>query len=194
MSLLVELKRRNVVRVGIAYVIVGWLVLQVADIVFDAIGTPGWVMQTLLVVLAIGFLFAVFFAWAFELTPEGLKRESEVDRSQSIAPQTGRKLDYAIIALLALGMAYFVWESRFAEKNRGQGTVSAEKTAEESVAATGNGTLTPTETRLSIAVLPFDNRSNREEDQFFTDGIHADLLTTIARIKAMKVISRTSVM
>ncbi|MDX1459733.1 MAG: hypothetical protein R3348_01635, partial [Xanthomonadales bacterium] len=90
MSLIGELKRRNVFKVGVAYAVSAWILVQVADILFEAIGTPEWVMQTLLVFLGIGFFVAVFFAWAFELTPEGIKRESEVDRSESITPQTGK--------------------------------------------------------------------------------------------------------
>ena len=100
MSFFVELKRRNVFRVGIAYVLMGWLLLQAADFAFDLIGAPNWVIQSVSVIVVIGLPIALFFAWAFEMTPEGLKREAEIDRSQSIAPKTGRKLDYTIIAIL----------------------------------------------------------------------------------------------
>ena len=93
MGLFTELQRRNVFRVGIAYLIGGWLVIQVADIVLENIGAPAWVMQAILLLLLLGFAIALFFSWAFEVTPEGLKRESEVDRSQSITGVTGRKLD-----------------------------------------------------------------------------------------------------
>ena len=93
MSLFTELKRRNVFRVGIAYVVVAWLIIQVVDVVINNIGTPEWVFQTILLLLGIGFPLIVIFAWAFEMTPEGLKREREVDRSESITMQTGRKLD-----------------------------------------------------------------------------------------------------
>ena len=106
MNFFTELKRRNVVRVGIAYVVGAWLLMQVADIVFEAIGSPPWVMQTLLAILAIGLPVALFLAWAFELTPEGVKRESEVDRSQSITSVTGRKLDRSIIVILLLALGY----------------------------------------------------------------------------------------
>ena len=102
MSFFAELKRRNVVRVGIAYVLGAWLLLQVVDFVLDAIGAPGWILQVFLLAAAIGLPVALVFAWVFELTPEGLKRESEIDRSQSITRDTGRKLDRVIIATLAL--------------------------------------------------------------------------------------------
>jgi len=114
MSLFEELKRRNVFRVGIAYVVTSWLVMQVLEIVLESFGSPAWVMKTVLVILAAGLPFALIFAWAFELTPEGLKKEKDVDRTQSITNQTGRKLDYAIIAILAVALAYFIWESRYA--------------------------------------------------------------------------------
>ncbi len=185
-----ELSRRNVIRVAIAYAIVAWLVVQVADIVLDAIGAPSWVMQTIILILALGFVVAVIFAWAYEVTPEGVKRESEVDRSQSITRMTGRKLDRVITGLLVLSLAYFIWESRFAEQAtpaEEQDTVAA---AEEEVT---EEILTPA-ADLSIAVLPFDNRSALAEDAFFAEGMHDDLLTTLAKIGSMKVISRTSVM
>ena len=91
LSLFNELKRRNVFKVTIAYVIIAWLVAQVLQLVFESFGTPEWVMKTVLVLFAAGLPFAIIFAWAFEMTPEGLKRESEVDRSQSITTRTGRK-------------------------------------------------------------------------------------------------------
>jgi TolB-like protein/Tfp pilus assembly protein PilF len=187
MSFFAELKRRNVVRVGIAYVVVAWLVLQVADILFEAIGTPGWVMQTLLVFLAIGFLLAVLFAWAFEMTPEGIKREHNVDRAQSIAKQTGRKLDFTIIGLLVVALAYFIWESRLADR-------PVVEPVADSVRPEATETIEEPEIQQqSIAVLPFENRSRLEEDEFFVAGIHDDLLTNLARIGDLKVISRTSV-
>jgi TolB-like protein/Tfp pilus assembly protein PilF len=183
-----ELGRRNVIRVSIAYALVAWLVIQVADIVLEAIGAPDWVMQTLMLVLVLGFVIAAIFAWAYEVTPDGIKRESEVDRSTSITRVTGRKLDRVIIGLLVAALVYFVWESRFAERSPEVEPVAAVEAAPEAEIIQ-----TPP-AELSIAVLPFDNRSNREEDEFFTEGMHDDLLTTLAKIGSMKVISRTSVM
>ena len=108
MSLFTELKRRNVFRVGIAYLIVAWLVMQIADVVLNNIQAPGWVFQVILLVLGIGFPVVLAFAWAFEMTPEGIKREHEVDRGQSITRQTGRKLDRMITVALALAVAYLL--------------------------------------------------------------------------------------
>ncbi len=106
-SLFNELKRRNVFRVAIAYVVMTWLVMQAADFILNNIAAPGWIFQVILLLLGIGFLFAMFFSWAFEMIPEGLKREHEVDRTQSITPQTGKKLNNLIFAVMSLALAYF---------------------------------------------------------------------------------------
>jgi len=102
LSFIKELKRRNVFKVGTAYIILAWVVVQVADAILNNIVAPDWVFHVLLLFLVIGLPFAVFFAWAFEVTPEGIKREDEVDRSQSITPQTGKKLNLFVIIALAL--------------------------------------------------------------------------------------------
>jgi TolB-like protein/Tfp pilus assembly protein PilF len=191
MSFFDELKRRNVFKVGVAYLVSAWLLIQVVDILLDNIGAPAWVLQTLFVVLGVGFFITLFFAWAFEMTPDGVKREKDVDRSQSITPQTGKKLNNTILVLMALAIAYLLFD-KFSTPAPApvQDPGTSETVAEETPAPAAE----PVPERQSIAVLPFENRSNREEDQFFTDGIHDDLLTTIARIGSMKVISRTSVM
>ena len=177
MGLFAELQRRNVFRVTFAYGVIAWVLAQVADLAFDNFGSPEWVSKTVLFLLLLGLPLAIFFAWAFELTPEGIKKEKDVDRSESITPQTGRKIDYLIIGVLVIVVGFLL-----SDKFR----TSEEETSSE---------VTQTDSfRMSIAVLPFDNRSNREEDEFFTTGIHDDLLTTIAKIGSMKVISRTSVM
>ncbi len=98
MSFFEELKRRNVFRVAIGYVITAWLLLQVVDLVLENINAPDWVMQVFMLALAIGFPLAIFFAWAFEMTPEGIKTEKDVDRGQSIAPQTGQKLNRDVLS------------------------------------------------------------------------------------------------
>lgn len=185
------MQRRNVFRVGIAYAIGSWLVIQVADIVLQSIGAPEWVMQVMLLILLLGFVVAVFFSWAFEVTEDGPKREAEVDQSQSITRVTGRKLDRSITVMLVLALGYFVWESRFSGQEPVAESAPAE-IVELASAETVAGVVA--DKRKSIAVLPFQNRSSRKEDKFFTEGIHDDLLTTIAKIGSMKVISRTSVM
>ena len=169
MGLFTELKRRNVFRVGIAYVIGCWLVVQVADIVLENIGAPDWVMQAILLMLLLGFVIALFFSWAFEVTPEGIKRESEVDRSQSITRVTGRKFDHAIIAMLVIALVYFVWESRVAD--RAPGIVS---------------------TDASVAVLAFENMSPDPENAFFAEGISEEILNVLTAVDGLRVASRTS--
>ena len=114
-SLFTELKRRNVFRVAIAYVVLGWIVLQVGETLAPALHLPLWVNSLLAFFVLLGFPFAIFFAWAFELTPEGLKKEKDVDRSQSITPVTGRKINFIIIGMLAVALAYFIWASQVQE-------------------------------------------------------------------------------
>ncbi len=186
-----ELKRRNVLRVAIAYIVAAWLLLQVADVVLNNIEAPGWVFQVILLLVALGFPFALIFAWAYELTPEGLKKEKDVDRSVSITHITGRKLDFIIMAVMVLALGYFAFDKFVLDPSRDAELVQTTTEAvTEQVAESGNAETAD----HSIAVLPFANRSNREEDEFFTEGIHDDLLSTIAKISSMKVISRTSVM
>ncbi len=188
MSLFGELKRRNVFRVGIAYVLLGWALLQGADFVLDLVGAPDWVIRALAVVVAIGLPIALFFAWAFELTPEGIKRESEVDRSASLTPQTGRRLDRAIIVFLVLVIAIMglerFWPGREAPTGAGSSAagVSAETPASPAEAATGK----------SIAVLPFVNMSPDPDNEFFSDGVSEEILNVLAAVPDLKVASRTS--
>jgi len=190
MSFFAELKRRNVIRVGIAYVVVAWLIMQFADVVLNNIEAPGWVFQAIMLVLAIGFPLVLIFAWAFEMTPEGLKKEKEVDRSQSIAPITGQKLNNAIIGMLVLALGYFVIDKFIL----GPGSATESVVATQTAIEPGQDIEPESPADNSIAVLPFANRSNVEDDLFFTDGIHDDLLTQLAKITGLKVISRTSVM
>ena len=177
MSLFTELKRRNVFRVAIAYGVVAWVLAQVADLAFENFGAPDWVAKSVLFILMLGFPIAVILAWAFELTPDGIKLEKDVERDESITAQTGKKLNGLIIALLVVAVVVLLVERSFRSSAPPPEEVVMTESAD-----------------LSIAVLPFDNRSNREEDEFFTEGIHDDLLTTMANIGSMKVISRTSVL
>jgi TolB-like protein/Flp pilus assembly protein TadD len=195
MSVLDELKRRNVFRVGAAYAVAAWVLLQILDVVGEILELPAWGGKLILAIIMVGFFVTLFIAWAFELTPEGIKQESEVDRRRSVTARTGRKLNRVIFVLMAVAVTYLLFDKFYLaphlaetelSTSRQQATRSPESSVEAKAASSAD--------RLSIAVLPFDNRSNREEDQFFTDGIHDDLLTTIARIGSMKVISRTSVM
>ena len=110
MSLFAELKRRNVIRVGTAYVVAAWLTIEVTSVVVPAFAAPDWVLKLMIAFAAIGFPIALIFSWAYELTPEGVKRESQVDRDQSITPNTGRKLDVTTIALVVLGVVFVLFE------------------------------------------------------------------------------------
>jgi TolB-like protein/Tfp pilus assembly protein PilF len=184
MSLIAELKRRNVFRVGVAYAIVAWLLIEVASVILPTFKTPEWVMQAFTSLVILGFPLALILAWAFELTPEGIKRETAVDRSESITHVTGRKLDFAIIGLLVLAVVYFAADKFVLEVEPEQAEVVAKKApGPESVVR-----------EKSVAVLPFENQSQDAANEPFTIGIHDDILTQISKIRALKVISRTSVM
>ena len=188
MSLYHELKRRNVFRVGAAYIVVAWLIIQVAETIFPLFGFGDGPARLVVIVLAIAFIPSLIFAWAFEITPEGLKKDAGVDSEKPISQTTGRKLDRIILVVSALALGYFAFDKFVLDP------VEDEQIAQSARQEGLTAALTRSYGDKSIAVLPFDNRSKREEDQFFTDGIHDDLLTTIAKIGSMKVISRTSVM
>ncbi len=172
MSLFAELKRRNVFRVSIAYVVLAWLLLQVGDTLAPALHLPDWINSALAFFLILGFPVAIFFAWAFELTPDGLKLEKNVDRETSITPTTGRKLDRTIIVMLVIALGYFVWQSQ---------KVPTVEEVTETVAG-----------QESIAVLPFENMSSDAEQEYFSDGLTEELLNLLAKIPELKVTSRTS--
>ena len=176
MGLLAELGRRNVIRVTIAYAIASWVLLQVVDVVAPILDLPDWAPRLVLVILAIGLVPVVVFSWAFELTPDGIKRQSEVDRAGSITHLTGRKLNYIIIAFLATAVLLLLVD-------RGvQITTTDDGSA---VAAVGDGV-------HSIAVLPFVNMSSDPEQEFFSDGITEEILNSLASVKQLKVAGRTS--
>jgi len=167
MSFIAELKRRNVFRVGIAYVITAWLVLQVADIVLDNIDAPDWLMKAIMLLLVIGLPLALLFAWAFELTPEGLKREKDVDRTQSITHVTGRKLDRTIIVILVLALGYFAWDKyRSSSDAATTGQAAVQHQTSESEPAPAEAAAE----QKSIAVLPFVDMSPARDNEYFTDG------------------------
>jgi len=188
LSFFSELKRRNVFRVGIGYAVAGWVLLQVVDLVLENIVAPDWVMKVFMLAVVIGFPIAVIIAWAFEMTPEGIKRESEVDRTQSVTQSTGRKLDRIIIGFLALAVVLLVIDP-FESKDE---PVSPATEAVPVVSKSASPESTQRE--KSVAVLPFAFRSNNEDDAFFAEGMHDDLLTQLAKIGSLKVISRTSVL
>ena len=164
-----ELKRRNVVRVAVAYAVVSWLILQLTDVLMPLLALPEWVDRLVFLLLVIGFPLALIFAWAFELTPEGLKKEKDVDRAESITQITGRKLDFAIIAVLAVALVFFVGTHQWGGE-------------------TGNAEIAD----KSIAVLPFVNMSSDPEQEYFSDGIAEELLNVLSKIPGLRVSARTS--
>jgi len=170
MGLVSELRRRNVFRVAIAYVIIAWLILQVGDTLAPALHLGEWVNTALAFFLILGLPIALIFAWAYELTPEGLKKEKEVDRSQSITHHTGRKLDFIIIGVLSVTVLYFVFDSFI---------LTSETTS-------------TTEVEKSIAILPFVAMSSGEDDEHFSDGLTEELINSLVQIDELKVTGRTS--
>ena len=195
MSLIEELKRRNVFRVGIAYLVLAWVLLQVTDVVVPILVLPDWVAKLVLLLLALGFPVVLIFAWAFELTPEGIKREKDVDRSQSITRRTGRKLDFTIIAILVIALGYFAWD-KFARNNSpvipANAGIQAEggETTSVDVADSTGQAAEPQE--KSIAVLPFVALSSGPDDGYFADGLTEEILNSLAQLPELLVTSRTS--
>jgi adenylate cyclase len=170
-----ELKRRNVVRVAVAYAVVAWLLLQVADVVLGNIEAPTWVFQAILLLFVIGFPLALIFAWAFELTPDGIKLEKHVVRTESVTHLTGRKLDFAIIGLLAIAVLYLFTNNY----------ILTDRTADSGRPAIDAG-------EKSIAVLAFVNMSADPDNEYFSDGISEELLNLLTKLPQLKVSSRTS--
>ena len=194
MSLFEELKRRNVFRVAIGYIVSSWLLVQVADIVLENIAAPGWVMQTIMLVLALGFPVVVFFSWAYEVTPEGIKRESEIDRSQSTTHVTGRKLGRAITAVLVIALAFLAIDKFVLSAGREKAAIeSAVQEATSQVLSEKIATEeTLAEPDKSIAVLPFINMSDDASNEFFSEGLSEELLNLLAKIPGLRVTSRSS--
>ena len=182
MSFFAELKRRNVFKVAAAYIIVGWLIMQAGDTLAPALHLPEWVNSLLAYFLILGFPLALFFAWAYEMTPDGIKKEKEVDRTQSVTHVTGQKLNYTIIALLVAALGYFVFD-KF--------VLQPQKTAESTMALEQADTAKASDER-SIAVLPFVDMSANSDNEYFSDGLSEELLNILAKIKELRVAGRTS--
>jgi TolB-like protein/Tfp pilus assembly protein PilF len=178
-----ELKRRNLYKVAVAYAVVGWILVQIAFTVLPSFHTPEWVLQTLAVVVGLGFPLAVVLAWAFEMTPEGIKRAEDVPPNESITYRTGHKLTVLIIAVALIAAALLLFH--FARQK-------------SSNVATGSPTPAPTMAaaqttpQKSIAVLPFKSLSEDKANNYFADGIQDEILARLSKIADLKVISRTS--
>lgn len=171
-----ELKRRNVVKVAVAYAIAGWLIIQIAATVFPAFNFPEWTTQFIIIVVAIGLPLSLIFAWAFELTPDGIQKSKDVDITESVTSRTGKKLNGIIISVLSIALFFVVIERIFFAK------ASILENAQEVVQA---------ET-ASIAVLPFVNMSSDTENEYFSDGLSEELLNALAKVEDMQVAGRTS--
>jgi TolB-like protein/Flp pilus assembly protein TadD len=171
-----ELKRRNVIRVAGLYLVGAWLLIQVASTMLPAFEAPGWVLRTIIVTLAVGFIPTLIFSWTFELTPQGLKREDEVKPNDSITRRTGRKIVGATIALAVLAAGFFIFQ-RFGSRLPIVTTTKANPSMVSD---------------KSIAVLPFDNLSRDPDNAYFCEGVQDEILTRLAKIADLKVISRTS--
>ena len=183
-----ELKRRNVIRMAGLYLVGAWLITQVAGTVLPMFDAQSWVARSIVTALAIGFIPAMIFAWVFELTPDGLKRDSEIQTGQSIAPQTAQKLNRLIAALLVLAVIYFGVDKFYLAPKREAALVKQTKQAiTEQVASQEKS-----ENEKSIAVLAFENRSADKANEYFSDGVAEEILNSLAKVKDLKVAGRTS--
>lgn len=169
-----ELKQRNVLRLAAAYALVAWILIEAGSVLLPTFGAPDWLFKTYVVAVIVGFVVALVIAWVFEITPDGIRLEKNVDRA-AYRPASSRRLNIAIIGLLAIALIVSI---SFNVTEIGQQRQAA----------------SPSPDRPSIAVLPFTSRSSDSENQYFTDGIHDDLLTRLSNIESLRVISRTSVL
>ena len=181
-SMLEQLKQRNVFRVAALYLVVCWLILEPVHVVFHMLDVPIWANRLVLILMAIGFPAAVIFAWVYEITPEGLKPTVEVPQGQSIRRLTGRRLDIAIIAVLAVALTYFVADKFWLSKR----VSSTASTAVDSAPAS------PAVPEKSIAVLPFVDLSETHDQEYFADGMAEEIINLLVKVPELKVIGRTS--
>ena len=181
MGIVAELSRRNVIRVGVAYLVFAWLALQVLDVIAPILDIPDWVGKTLLVLLALGLAPVLFLSWAYELTPEGLKRTHEVTLDESITRQTGRRLDAAVLVLLVLTLGLFGWQR-----------LHPATPPRPAVAVQPAPAKPPAAQRRSIAVLPFRDMSPGKDQGWFADGLTEEILNSLARLPELMVTARTS--
>jgi len=186
LSFLNELKRRNVLRVGAAYIVAAWLVIQIAETIFPLFGYGDTPARLVVIVLSIGFIPSLIISWVFEITPEGLRRDADVDRDHSITQVTGKKLDHIILVVLALALGYFAFDKFVLDPARDQSKVEIARQQGRTEA------LVESYGDQSIAVLPFVNMSSDEEQEYFSDGISEELLNLLAKIPELRVISRSS--
>src|SRR5471032_1447776 len=168
MNFFAELKRRNVYKVAVAYAVVSWLLIQAASILLPTFEAPGWVMKVLVLVIIFGFPVALVFSWAFEITSEGIKLESEIEPNKSIARRTGRKIVALTIALAVVAAGLFVYQL-VRSKSETSGLPTSATIANK-----------------SIAVLPFDNLSRDPDNAYFCEGVQDEILTRLAKVADLK--------
>src|SRR5437762_1484340 len=178
-TFLTELKRRKVYRVAVAYAIVAWLLIQAASILFPTFEAPPWVMKVFVTAVILGFPVALILAWAFELTPEGIKRSEEIPPQESKTAKRGSKWTMIIVAAAVLAAALLAFQFTRTHK---PATVELPKQTAPTAASMDK----------SVAVLPFENLSSDKENAFFAQGIQDEIITTLSRISGLRVISRTS--
>ena len=185
MSFFEELKRRNVFRVGIAYAVVAWVLLQAIDFALDIISAPNWVMQVFFIAGVAGLPLVLIFSWIFEVTPEGIKRESEIDRNDSITHGTGRKLDRTIIIFLSLAVVLLLTDKFILNEDKPSSPINNTELAKTADTRPGSDV-------QSIAVLPFVNMSSDPEQEYFSDGLSEELLNRLSQNPQLQVAARTS--
>jgi len=187
LSVFAELKRRNVIRMAGLYLVGAWLTVQVFATLLPVFEAPPWVMKAVVSALVFGFVPTLVFSWIYELTPQGIKRDAEVPREQSIAPQTGRRIDRMIIAVLLIALVYFGVDKFVLGPRRESGSVAARKAAP----AVAEPAAQPVDEK-SIAVLPFTDLSPAHDQEYFSDGMAEEILNALAQVKDLKVAGRTS--
>jgi len=192
MSFFAELKRRNVFKVAVAYAVAGWLMLQIVDLVLENINAPDWVMQVFMLGIAVGFPIAIIIAWAFEVTPDGVKLEKNVDRSQSMTRHTGQQLNRGIIMILSVAVVFLLTEKFRDQTGSESETGSDSQISADVVVETESETVAIEAMEKSIAVLPFVNMSSDAEQDYFADGISEEILNALAKVGDLKVAGRTS--
>src|SRR6266702_8743091 len=183
-----QLKQRNVIRVGILYLVVGWLILDPVHVVFHMLEVPPWANRLVLVLMAVGFPAALLFAWAYEITPEGLKPTVEVEPSRSIRKQTGQRLNRAIVAVMAVALTYFVVDKFWLSQHV---TIEHPATPTASVALS-TAPATKAISDKSVAVLPFIDMSEKKDQEYFADGMAEELIDMLTKSQDLRVPARTS--
>ncbi len=189
MAFIFELRRRNVIRVAVVYLVSAWLLLQLTDVLSSLLTVPDWTGSLVVLLLALGFLPVMIFAWAYELTPDGLKREKDIDRTRSVAVATGKRINTLIVVLLVLAIASVVADRLIPE------SVSLSEPQAEVAQTADSAVVTEDSTAIdeaSIAVLPFTDLSPEQDQRYFTDGISEELLNVLAHVEGLRVASRTT--